>query len=461
MSDLNRPKKNISPLREGWAAPVRAALEAFLETVRPGDYAVFDFDNSCAVFDLEEQTMVYQLRHMAFALTPEALEAVLLTGLPDPDADRSSYGFGGGSFRERAADIRDAYGELFARFGPFTPEGLGEEDAARIEADPVWQGFAARMRSLYRLVWHSVPTEAACPWIGYWFTGMTQEQVYRMALRSHREYMAVPTRRVVWRTPDTPSRTGAVEMSLLLGISVTENVRELMAALRAAGVAVWVCSASYADVIRAGIDAFGLHGSVTGLMAMDTRRDENGRYLPACGTETSRSWLTGPDGAWLRDSRPIGAQTEQAGKSAAIRNVLLPRYGRGPAAGFMDSDGDFDFCTGFDSLRLVVCFNRADRGVRDGGGIIAAMAESQRVRGFTLPAASAAGETLYVLQGRDENGLRSLRPSCATVKFGETEERLFGDGELAALSRAMTEEGLSSRDAARRWRYGERSGDGE
>lgn len=122
-----------------------------------------------------------------------------------------------------------------------------------------------------------------------------------------------------------------------------------------------------------------------------------------------------------------GAQTQGVGKVTAINNAIAPLYdGAGPLAGFMDSTGDYNFCTEYASLKLVICFNRASRKVTDGGGVIAEVAVYQKdTLGYDLAAANANGDTLYVLQGREENGLRGLRASNKTMVYGATEEKLF------------------------------------
>ena len=114
----------------------------------------------------------------------------------------------------------------------------------------------------------------------------------------------------------------------------------------------------------------------------------------------------------------------------------------------MDATGDFNFCTEFSSLKLVICFNRATRSVTDGGGLVAETAIYQRdFLGYDLRKANAAGDTFYVLQGREENGLRSFRPSNATLLFGESEEKLFeGERNYAQLDYMKIHE-MSTKEA--------------
>ena len=434
--------------RSDWAPDVKRALNEFLDRYGSdsvsydGDsYVVFDFDNTSAIFDVEEQLIVYQLETMAFAIQPDALEQILLTDLSDPEADLSSYGYIKGSYAGLIADISRAYERLWAKYGPFTPAGLPEERLAELHAEPDWQEFAAKMRLSYDLVCDVEPLEVAWPWIIYWFSGMTESEVYDLSRRSCEKYGKVESSSVVWESPkDIPSNVGPVSIEWTSGVSVTENTRELWKALTDNGVDVWVCSASAIDPIRAAIDVWGLHDYCKGAVAMTVKLDSEGKYKNAYDYETGFGYYSEPDGTWKKTSRPTKTQTSRAGKSIAIINAIAPDYsGKGPLAGFMDSTGDFNFCTEFKSLKLVVCFNRANRKPTDGGGLIAEIALYERdTLGYDLTKANAAGDVLYLLQGRDENGARTLRASSATLRLNEREEQtLAGPENYAQLGCIM------------------------
>jgi hypothetical protein len=113
----------------------------------------------------------------------------------------------------------------------------------------------------------------------------------------------------------------------------------------------------------------------------------------------------------------------------------------------MDSTGDFNFCTEFKTLKLVVCFNRANRKVTDGGGLIAEVAIYEKdTLGYDLAKANAAGDTLYVLQGRDENGKRTFRNGNSTILLGSEEETLFKGPENRIQLQRMIDEKMTIRD---------------
>ena len=467
-----RPAKEDTHLRierEDWADDVKTALNDLLtlygidsKNYAGKAYAVFDFDNTSSIFDIEEQLSVYQLQVMAFAVEPEDMKGVLLTGLLEPDKDLTELGYGKGSLYDWIDDICAAYSKLWNAYGPFSAAGVAEDRAIEIQKDPQWLEFAAKMRALYSLVYDAQSASIAYPWVTYWFTGMTEEEIYDLTVSSIEKYKDVDTSLVKWTSPESiASKTGTVSCEWVSGIQVTENMKELWAALDDNGIDVWVCSASCTGAIRAAIDVFGLHGYCKGMLAMTNVIGEDGRYLAECDTENGCGFYALEDGSWTRMDRPTKAQTQGAGKVTAIVNAVAPEYeGMGPIAGFMDSTGDFNFCTEFSSLKLAVCFNRANRKVTDGGGLIAEVAVYERdTLGYDLAGANAAGDTLYVLQGRDENGKRALRNSNATLLYGSSEEKLFRGPENEEQLKYITENSMTVSDILDRFAIKEAAGE--
>lgn len=404
-----------------WNPDAKKALNSFIRSEcgqKEKPYVVFDFDNTCSIFDVSVQLMAYQLETMCFGLNPEEFSKMANTGMETyPE-----------SLQESLRSIISDYADLYSRFGPFTPQGVDYETQARMGTDPVWKDFASDMGLMYQKLQEYMTADDAYLWTMGWFSGMTGEEVYQMARRSHEKYSVVETG---YRSLEGSHGT----YSWVDGIAVTDNIRELWKALYDNGFDIWVCSASEVGPVMAAVDVFGLHDYCKGVLAMTMARDSSDRYLPEYDYTTGCGFLATTDGGWVKDSIPTRTRPMGPGKVEAIRNCLVPRYGqKGPRAGFMDSTGDFNFCTEFSSMRLVVCFNRATRKVTDGGGLIAevAMYEKEALE-YNLKKATKAGDILYILQGRDENGMRSLRPSEKTIRLGEKTPKVF-DGEDNARS---------------------------
>ena len=389
-------------------------------------YVVSDFDNTISIFDITYQCVIYQLEHMAFAMDPEGLRAALSAEL-DLEADDNALWI---------EDILAAYTILYEASGPFTAAGLEEDAAVELRADPVWQEFATKMRAFLTHVEDTTSEEVGYAWVLYWFSGMTEQEVYDLFYRSCSFYQDVESRYVTWTSPEElESGLGVVECTFTEGISVPQDVKDMMRAYRDGGIDVWVCSASHVDGVRAAVDAFGLSDAVTGVIGMTQQLTAEGTYAPAYDYETGLSYDNLGDGVWEKSAYAIRTLPALEGKVEAVKNALMPRYGgRGPIAGFMDSNGDFNFCTEFESLKLVICYNRANRKITDGAGLLAIVAVyQQETLGYDLAEANDEGDTLYILQGRDENGLRGLRASDHTLRLDATEPSLFANEDNQLL----------------------------
>ena len=449
--------------RDDWADDVKAAINALVDTYGKASatyadpYVVFDFDNTCSIFDVEEQLAIHQLNVMAFAFAPEELTAILEEGLGDlnevrDDAKAYSVKEEAVSYSAVVEDIVNAYTYLYGKYGPFTAAGLDEAKQAEVQADEQWLEFATKMRVMYSFVGDAESADVAYPWILYWFTGMTEQEVYDLAYASHKKYSAVETREDIWTSPEIESKAGQMTVTYYMGTTVSENIKELWKVLDENGIDVWVCSASATDPIRAAIDVWGLHDYCTGMLAM-TNVLEDGKYINHYDFENGCGWLAKENGEWERDTLPTKAQTQGVGKTTAIVNAISPKYSNhGPIAGFMDSTGDFNFCTEFETLKLVICFNRASRKVTDGGGLIAEIAVYEAdTLGYDFAKADAAGDTLYVLQGREENGLRGMRNSRSTMLLGATEEKLFKNDDNTAQLQYIIDNNMTVADALNRF----------
>lgn len=409
-----------------WAPDVKQGLNDLVTiygNAPEKQYAVFDFDNTSSVFDITENEMCLQLMTMSFEMTPERFSEVMATDIPLEKANYGSY----------VNDICSAYTYLYGKYGPFSYKGLSEEEMNTVKADPVWEQFAGKMFSFYSVMESNGDITIAYNWDKYWCCGMTDEQERDLARRSHEKFSRTETCTGEWNG-----------RKYTLGFTVTENIRELWKVLDANGIDVWVCSASGITAVLEAIDMFGLRPYCTGVLAMTIGHDAQGR-LSNFYDYDGKAFLPSDDGGWKQDSLPIGAQTCRQGKVTAILNAIAPKYGgKGPVACFMDSTGDFNFCTEFADTKLVVCFNRGNRKITDGGGLIAETAIYERdVLGYDLRKANEAGDILFLLQGRDDNGLRSLRPSNATLTLGATEEKLFAGPENWAQYRTMCDSSMT------------------
>lgn len=145
----DRPSEHARLDRQDWADGVRDAVNDLVgmygtDSRHPADspYAVFDFDNTTAIFDVEVTTSIYMVQRMAFEIQPGDLYGILMTLLADGEI----------RFSDWVGDISAAYAHLYEDYGPFSYKGVSDAEAERIQSDPWWQEFGAKILMLYDVV---------------------------------------------------------------------------------------------------------------------------------------------------------------------------------------------------------------------------------------------------------------------------------------------------------------------
>jgi hypothetical protein len=413
-----------------WEPNAKAVLNQMLDlygtggakhTENPRPYAVFDCDNSISILDVEEQLAIYQLEHMRFAVKPEQMYDVLVTGVPDVNKDLGED-YGHTTVAKIARDAANAYAKLYAN-GWVAADRSQEKHMDEWMATDDWKEFATKARWLYDAIDDNFDSRVAYPWITYWFAGMTPAQIQELATESHSFYSTLVAKYPMawskrkWTSPANypGSQGGQVTIGFNQGITISPELKELIAALDADGIDMWINSASYLDVIKAVPIVFGLKG-VDGIVAM-TNIIKDGK-------------MTNEYDYAFHD------QTQGIGKSTTIDKIIRPKYaGRGPILGVFDSQGDFNFVTEFKDMAVGLCLNRQRK---DDAALCAAIALWQDKNGIDLAKAQAMGDTRYVLQGRNEN-IGQLWPKNATLLLKKKEGVLSPKGEkwLALLDGGM------------------------
>jgi hypothetical protein len=387
-------------------------------------YAVFDFDNTTSIMDVEEQLMIWQLDHLAFAVTPAQLQKVLESGIA---SENMSLTYGADDGDGRPVRIDDAIHDAVTAYTSLYNKGAvsldGREQPASITSSPDYQEFTAKMRWLYDAIGETMDNSVSYPWVTYWFTGMTPTQVCDLAYRCD-SYYGNPQKGQTWTKGkyESPaglsSRAGVVTVSYKNGITVTPEIKELYGALAKNGIDNWIDSASQIDVIRAAVKYFAIPG-VKGIVAMTNQLDSSGRYINAYDYNAH-------------------AQTQGVGKALTISKVIAPKYdGHGPSFCAMDSQGDFNFCTEFKDTKEVLILNRQRK---DDAAICAAIAVWQKSQGQTLREANLLGNTKFSLQGRNEN-IGQLWSDDHTLLLGKKDKAFLSkkaESVIAQLNQGKT-----------------------
>ncbi|MBR1588029.1 MAG: haloacid dehalogenase-like hydrolase [Kiritimatiellae bacterium] len=360
-----------------WHAPVHAAVQAAIDRHAgdPDAYVVFDFDMTCPIGDCGHCTLAQAIRELAFAFSPDEAEKVFLSDVPDPDIPLDPA-LPNATLRNVVLDCADLHRELL--------EMTRGRPLAEVRRTEAFTAFASKVRFLRKRVPRTYGSAFGYPWNKRFYSGMTRAQFAELVHRGIDEGAKTGFMRGCWRTPERyAGRSGAVEVPMLLGFTVPREITELLAALRASGISVYVASGSFYDKVVAAADPrHGTGFSPDEILGEHIQADEQGRLTGRHDARFPFPWA--------------------AGKPDVIRQRLAVRHhGRDPIMVLGDSDGDYAMLTAFTNMEVGVIFNTN-------------LPQSSRLGKLCADILAGRADPRFVLQGRDEVR-RTLRPHAETV----------------------------------------------
>jgi phosphoserine phosphatase len=356
-------------------------------------YAVFDWDQTCIFNDTEESLFRYMIDNVAFKASPAEFSMAIRNAIPKDDFSKSFNNQDGKPVNIDliAADLDADYRFLYNNYILSQRMTLDE-----IKATEEFIDFRGKLAYLYEAIGGTFSADVSYPWVLYLFVGMTEAEVRAIAEKANdaalHDSLGTYT---ITSSSKRPGKAGVVSLSgYKWGLRLAPEMSNLMNVLRESGFDVYVCSASHETVVRvfAGLPKYGYNVPPENVIGMKTRM-ENGVY----------------QGEY--DYSGDYPQTQQKGKSKAIQQILVSKYGYGPVFVAGDSQGDFNMATEFSDTQLTLIINRLRS---DDFGKLGLLAIEQL----------GANRARYVLQGRDEN-TGQFRPSTSTIKMGADAEALL------------------------------------
>ena len=365
-----------------WEASNRAQIEGLIAGLGKGSarydaarppYVVFDWDNTSIFLDIEEAALIYQLENLVFGATPAQLDTALRRNIPRTNFLPGNNNAAGQpvSIDRIAPDIVASYTWLRANYVGFG----GTQTLAQVRQSAHYTAFITKVRYLYEAIGDTFDHDTAYPWVTYLFAGMTEAQVRKLTVDTVNWQLKEPITKVKWTSPASlPGAAGVVSVSWKNGLRLQPEMQALYAAFRNAGFDVWVCSASFVDVIKeiSSNPAFGYNNPAERVLAMELERDANGVIQPA--------YRRGYD------------QTQGPGKTKNIQRFLVSKYGYGPCFIAGDSEGDQNMMADFADTQKVLIVNRL-RDPKTDIGKFSALAVQNYGK----------ADTRYLLQGRNDN----------------------------------------------------------
>lgn len=355
-------------------------------------YAVFDFDNTTIFLDIQEAVLAYQVQNLAFGATPKQLNEAIRKNISNKDFGESHNNAAGKpvNIDKIAPDIIASYTWLYNNY-----EGLkGKKSLEEVKKSPHYMAFVTKLRYLYEAIGDTFDHATSYPWVTYMMVGMNEAQVRDLTAKTMKWQMTQPVEKVTWTSPESlPGKAGVLKITWNNGAKLVPEMQNLYQTLRANGIDVWICSASFVDVIKemASNPEFGYNNPADRVLAMELERDAKGKIQVA--------FREGYD------------QTQGPGKTKTINRFLVSKYGYGPILIAGDSEGDQNMMQDFSDTKAVIIVNRLRSPSTDIGKFSKIAVET-----YGQPNAK------YLLQGRNDNtGL--FVPSQKSFKFGSKEAK--------------------------------------
>ena len=354
-------------------------------------YAVFDWDQTCAHFDVEEALMRFQMFNLRYKMTKDQFRSMLKDDING--ATKLSAEFNNTRLADINQDLLDDYSFIHDNFS-----GLGgKKSLEEMKQTPQYKDFIARL--LFLLDGYAgtpeIGDEYALVWVISLFAGFTPSEVKELAGEAVSFELGNRIGMETLQSPALKTRSGVVSPSHRTGLRVIPEIQDLFSALKKNGIPVFIVSASYKPVVEAfaGAGAYGYNIDPEHVIAMDLETGSDGKIIP----EYKAGWV----------------KTYKHGKVEAINQKIKSQSGMNcdPLLTAGDSEGDFAMFTEFPGTKLSLIWNRVK------GGDLGKLCK-QAVDEMNEPMPR------YILQGRNENTGLAM-PSSESILLGTTELQLL------------------------------------
>lgn len=326
-------------------------------------FAVFDWDNTSIIGDVEEASFYYLVTELRFKIDPEELYEIIRKNVDRSDFSEKFTNMEGQRINidKISADIYEAYRRLYG-----TSDRLGGDVSFEIIKETnAYKEFVAKMFFRYQAASFDKNAEDPYCWMTFLFTHYTKEEIYELCNEAFSFVKNQKPRIEKFISPDIESQAGRVETSYFVGMGDVPEMVDLFKTLEENGIDVYVVSASSHDIVRAFAIANSYKFEKEKVLGLRLAKDSDGKILPS-----------------IDKSYPL---TQKEGKSETIRKLIQNQTNYGPILVGGDSDGDYDMLTVFKESDLGIIIDVDRRGKIN-----------------ELKKAALAGSSRFVLQARDK-----------------------------------------------------------
>ncbi|MEQ0488341.1 HAD family hydrolase [Anaerococcus murdochii] len=333
-------------------------------------FAVFDWDNTSIIGDVEEAAFYYLVTNLAFKINPEDLYHIIRKNVDKGDFKDPYKNLDGNSVNidQISADIYDVYKRLYGtsdRLGGDVPFNLIKETNA-------YKEFVAKMFFRYKAAEYDKDARDPYCWMTFLFTNYDQNEIEEFCDKAFKFVKKEEARREIFTSPEIESQAGRISVSYFVGMGDIPEMADLFHTLEREGIDVYVVSASFIDIVRAFATKNSYKFDGEKVLGLRLAKDDEGKVIPE-----------------LDHSYPL---TQKSGKSETIKKLIQNETNYGPILVGGDSDGDYAMLTDFEETDLGIIIDRQRHG------------DINKLKDEAL-----AGSSAYILQARDQYGKKFIR----------------------------------------------------
>ena len=326
-------------------------------------FAVFDWDNTSIIGDVEEAAFFYLVTNLAFKINPGELYEIIRKNVDEADFAAPYKNLEGNSLNidQISADIYYVYKRLYE-----TSDRLeGDIPFEIIRETKPYKEFVAKMIFRYKAAQYDKNAKDPYCWITFLFTHYDQNEIEDFCQEAFAFVKNAEPRREIFTSPEMRSQSGRISVSYFVGMGDIPEMDDLFDSLERNGIDVYVVSASFIDIVRAFATKNSYNFDEEKVLGLRLSKDKEGKIIPE-----------------LDHSYPL---TQKSGKSETIRKLIQNKTNYGPILVGGDSDGDYDMLTVFKESDL---------------GIIIDVDRYGKIN--ELKKAALAGSNRFVIQARDK-----------------------------------------------------------
>ena len=239
-------------------------------------YAVFNWDQTCAHFDVEEAVMRYQLVNILFKMTKDQFRNDLLKATIN-GVTKLSEAYKSVNLTDINTDLINDYNFLYDNFiGSGSTMTLNE-----IQATSQYKDFIAKIPFLYNGYCETtgIGAEYGYPWQHSLLAGHTIVEVNLLAKEAIDYELGNKLSKQTWQSPaGFQTSTGIISYSYITGLRVFPEIQNLISNFKSHGIEVFIVSASYKPVVEvfSGIGNYGYNVPADHVIAMELATSGDG-----------------------------------------------------------------------------------------------------------------------------------------------------------------------------------------